>query len=329
MAIFRAQSVLEWISDAISRFAKRYKDMDVVAGEASISDLNELETVSRRLNGETTGAVSGSHQYWKYQLYVEMNNYVSGTQIPVLCIETGIPSFLARSWIYPAKPSALEVMSSVEESVTFCSNRAIEVGYPFSCHRFLIDVPPMTTRAKAVTETPDKTLVPLLWSAHWVGIVSAYMAGNMALAHEHREAAKILEAYVPEEFRQTVGVNGGYLSFAMGDSAIAEETFRRSLQGPYAALAHYNLAMVLISEDHLQESQEHLRSAIALCDTPDAKDPCLCLFFPQRIEDRLIVKEERGQISLRDFAVRAEAIVTLYLDSRGPAPLPNAGPREG
>lgn len=325
VAIFRAQSVLEWISDAIRRFAKRYKDMNIVAGEASISDTNEFETVARKLNGETIGDVSGSHQYWKYQLYVDMNHYVSGAQIPVLCIDTGIPSFLARSWIYPAKPLALEAMSSVEESVTSCSNRAIEVGYPLSFHRFLIDVPPMTTRAKAVADAPDKTLVPLLWTGHWVGIFSAYMAGNIALAREHRDAAQILDAYTPEEFGATVEVNSGYLSFALGYSDIAEQTFRRSLEGAHAALAHYNLAMVLISEERLQESQEHLRSAIELCDSPVAKDPCMCLFFPQQIEDRLTVIEEMGQIDLRDFAVRSEAIVTLFLESRRSAPLSDAG----
>ena len=50
--------------------------------------------------------------------------------------------------------------------------------------------------------------------------------------------------------------------------------------------------------------------------------------IPHKIEDRLIVKEERGQLDLRDFAVRAEAIVTLFLESRDPGPLSDTGAHE-
>jgi hypothetical protein len=328
VGIFRAQSVLEWISHAVRQFVKRYDGVKAVAGEASISDPNEFETIARRLSGELKGDVFGSHNHWGFQLYSDMDKHVAGTQLPVLCIETGIPSFLARSWIYPAEPFAVGAVTSVKESLAACSDRAIEVGYPFSYYGFPIDVTAPATRARMVAESADKTLLPLLWSAHWAKSCSAYMAGDMSLAREQRDAANILSPDTPSEFGAHLDINSGYLAFALGDAANAEKTLRRSLLGPNAALAHYDLAMVLISEGHLQESQEHLRSAITLCDSSSGRVPCVCLFLPERIEGRLIVKEEKGEIDLRDFAVRAEEVVRLFLDSKAVGPQSDAGSHE-
>jgi len=325
VSIFQAQSVLEWISHAISAFVKPHQGAKVVAREASISDANEFETVARQLSGELKGDVFQGHDSLALQLYFDMGNHGSGTQIPVLCIETGIPSFLARSWIYAAEPSGLGAMPLVQEALAACSYRATEVGYPFSFYGFVISVPSVSVRARAVAESPNKTLASVIWTTHWAGCLTAYLIDNLPLAREQREAARILSPAILAEFSDKMIVNSGYMSFALGDASTAEEEFIRALGGPNAALAHYDLAMVLISEGRLRESQKHLLSAISLVESAKTAENCIRLFFPEETEGRLIVKEKKGSIELREFASRAEEVVRLFLNSRDSEPRFPAG----